>query len=83
MLEIVPFVKITGKKELELKNGRYYIRKAQNHDHSPEILAEPSTRNQSVSQYHKLEKECNDAEREMNELENQLKKTVMKDRQAK
>ena len=59
VLEIVPFIKKTGKTESELKKGRYYIRKAQNHDHSPETLAEPSARNQSVSQYHKLEKEYN------------------------
>ena len=38
VLEIVPFVKRTGKTESELKNGRYCIRKAQNHDHIPETL---------------------------------------------
>ena len=80
VLEIVPFVKKTGKIESELKNGCYYLKKAQNHDHSPETLVEPSNRNQSVSQYHILEEEYNYAEREINELENRLKKTIMKER---
>ena len=83
VLQIVPFCKKTGKTDEELKSGRYYIRKAQNHDHSQETLAELSSGNQSVSQYHKVEKKYNQAEAEMNELENRLKKTTMKDRRSK
>ena len=59
VLKIVSFVKKTVKAESELKNSCYYIRKVQNYDHITETLAEPSARNQSISQYHKLEKEYN------------------------
>ena len=69
MLEIVPFGKTVGKREAELEKGSYWIRKAQDHDHSQETLSVPSARNESVSQYHKLEKNLNEDLSRMEELE--------------
>ena len=82
VLEIVPFGKTVGKTVAELKKGSYWIRKAQDHDHSWETLVEPSSRNQSVSQYHKLEKKLEDAKARTNELNDQLKKTTVKERRC-
>ena len=78
MLEIVPFGKTTEKTEAELKKGSYWIRKAQDHDHSRGTLSVPSARNESVSQYNKLEKNLNEDLSRMGELEDQLKRTIMK-----
>ena len=83
VLEIVLFGKTVGKTVAELKKGSYWIRRAQDHDHSQEALAEPSARNESVSQYHKLEKKHKDAEARMEELEDQLKKTTVKAHRCK
>ena len=69
VLEIVPSGKTIGKTEAEVKRGSYWIRKAQDHDYCYETLAEPSVRNESVFQYHKLEKKHKDAETRMEELE--------------
>ena len=78
VLEIIPSGKTIGKTEAEVKRGSYRIRKAQEHDYWYETLAEPSVRNESVSQYHKLEKKHKDAEARMEELKDQLKKTTVK-----
>ena len=59
-----------------MKKGSYWIRKAHDHDHSRETLAEPSVRNESVSQYHKLEKKLNEDQVRMEELEDQLKRAM-------
>ena len=83
VLEIVPFGKTVDKTEAELKKGSYWIRKAQNHDHSQETLAEPSAHNESVSQYHKLEKKLNEDLSRMGELEDQLKRTIVKTRRCR
>ena len=77
-LEIVPFGKTAGKTEEELKKGSYWIRKAHDHDHNHETLAEMSAHNESVSQYHKLEKKHKDAKARMEELEDQLKNNYCK-----
>ena len=79
MLEIIPSGKTVGKTEAELKKGSYWIRKAQEHDHSYETLAEPSVCNESVSQYHKLEKKLNEDLSRMEKLENQLERTNTKE----
>ena len=79
MLEIIPSGKTVDKTEEELKKGSYWIRKAHDHDHSRETLAEPSVRNESVSQYHKLEKKLNEDQVRMEELEDQLKRTNAKE----
>ena len=50
MLDIIPSGKTIGKTEAEVKMVNYWIRKAQEHDHSYETLAEPSVCNESVSQ---------------------------------
>ena len=78
VLDIVSVGKTVGKTEEELNKGSYWIRKAHNYDHSREILAEPSVRNESVSQYHKLEKKLNEDLSRMEELEDQLKRTIVK-----
>ena len=83
VLEIIPSGKTICKTEAEVKRGSYRIRKAQDHDYCYETLAEPSVRNESVSQYHKLEKKHKDAEARMEELEDQLKKTTVKARRCK
>ena len=83
VLEIVPFGKTVGKREAELKKGSYWIRKAQDHDHSHETLAEPSVCKESVSQYHKLEKKLNEDLSRMEELEDQLKRTIVKTRRCR
>ena len=83
VLEIVPSGKTIGKTEAEVKRGSYRIRKAQDHDYCYETLAEPSIRNESVFQYHKLEKKHKDAETRMEELEDQLKKTTVKAHRCK
>ena len=83
VLEIIPSGKTIGKTEAEVKRGSYWIRKAQDHDYWYETLAEPSVRNESVSQYHKLEKKHKDAEARMEELEDQLKKTTVKAHRCK
>ena len=57
--------------------------KAQDHDYWYETLVEPSVRNESVSQYHKLEKKHKDAKARMEELEDQLKKTTVKAHRCK
>ena len=49
VLEIIPSGKTIGKTEAEVKRGSYRIRKAQDHDYCYETLAEPSVRNESVS----------------------------------
>ena len=72
VLEIIPSGKTSGKTEAEVKMANYRIRKAQDHDYCYETLAEPSVRNESVSQYHKLEKKHKDAEARMEELQDQL-----------
>ena len=79
VLEIVPSGKTVGKTVAELKKGSYWIRKAQDHDHSHGTLAEPSVHNESVSQYHKLEKKLNEDLSRMGELEDQLKRTNAKE----
>ena len=79
VLEIVPFGKTVGKTEEELKKGSYWIRKAHNHDHSLKTLEKPSARNQSVSQYHKLEKKLNEDQSRMEKLEDQLKRANAKE----
>ena len=53
--------------------ANYWIRKAQDHDQSYETLADHWFNNESVSQYHKLEKKHKDAKARMEELEDQLK----------
>ena len=83
VLEIIPSGKTIGKTEAEVKRGSYRIRKAQDHDYCYETLAEPSIRNESVSQYHKLERKHKDAEASMEELEDQLKKTTVKAHRCK
>ena len=83
VLEIIPSGKTVDKTEEELKKGSYWIRKAHDHDHSRETLAEPSVRNESVFQFHKLEKKHKDAKARMEELEDQLKKTTVKARRCK
>ena len=83
VLEIIPSGKTIGKTEAEVKRGSYWIRKAQDHDYCYETLAEPSVRNESVFQYHKLEKKHKDAEARMEELKDQLKKTTVKARRCK
>ena len=75
VLEIIPFGSTVGKTTEELKNGYYWIRKAQDHDHSKETLKIPSSRNQSVSKYHKLKKKLEFAKARMDELEDQLKRS--------
>ena len=75
MLEILPFGSTVGKTTEELKKGSYYIRKAQDHDYSLETLVIPSSRNESVSKYHKLKKKLEDAKTRMDELEDQLKRS--------
>ena len=83
VLEIILSGKTIGKTEAEVKRGSYWIRKAQDHDYCYETLAEPSVRNESVSQYHKLEKKHKDAKARMEELEDQLKKTTVKAHRCK
>ena len=83
MLEIIPSGKTVDKTEAELKKGSYWIRKAHDHDHSRETLAEPSVHNESVSQYHQLEKKLNEDLSRMGELEDQLKSTIMKTRRCR
>ena len=83
VLEIIPSGKTIGKTEAEVKRGSYWIRKAQDHDYCYETLAEPRIRNESVSQYHKLEKKHKDAKARMEELEDQLKKTTVKAHRCK
>ena len=83
VLEIIPSGKTIGKTEAEVKRGSYWIRKAQDHDYCYETLAEPSIRNESVFQYHKLEKKHKDAKARMEELEDQLKKTTVKAHRCK
>ena len=61
-----------------MKKGSYYIRKAQDHDHSLETLVIPSSRNESVSKYHKLKKKLKDANVELNKLKTRLERTRMK-----
>ena len=78
VLEIIPSGKTIGKTEVEVKRGSYRIRKAQEHDYCYETLAEPSIRNESVFQYHKLEKKHKDAKARMEELQNQLKNNYCK-----
>ena len=78
VLEIIPSGKTIGKTEAEMKRGSYRIRKAQDHDYCYETLAEPSVRNESVFQYHKLEKKHKDAKARMEELEDQLKNNYCK-----
>ena len=78
VLDIIPSDKTIAKTEAEVKRGSYRIRKAQDHDYCYETLAEPSVRNESVSQYHKLEKKHKDAEARMEELEDQLKNNYCK-----
>ena len=78
VLEIILSGKTIGKTEAEVKRGSYRIKKAQDHDHCYETIAEPSVRNESVSQYHKLEKKHKDAEARMEELEDQLKNNYCK-----
>ena len=73
VLEIVSSDKTIGKTEAEVKRGSYRIMKAQDHDQSYETLAEPNVRNESVFQYHKLEKKHKDAKARMEELQDQLK----------
>ena len=58
-----------------MKKGSYWIRKAQDHDHSLGTLVIPSFHNQSVSKYHKLKKKLEDAKARTNELEDQLKRS--------
>ena len=70
MLEIILSGKTSGKTEVEVKMVNYWIRKAQDHDQSYETLAEPSVRNESVFQFHKLEKKHKDAKARMEELRN-------------
>ena len=83
VLEIILSGKTSGKTEVEVKRGSYRIMKVQEHDYCYETLAEPSVRNESVSQYHKLEKKHKDAEARMEELGDQLKKTTVKARRCK
>ena len=66
-----------------MKKGSYWIRKAQDHDHSRGTLSVPSARNESVSQYHKLEKKLNINLSRMGELEDQLKRTIVKTRRCR
>ena len=66
-----------------MKKDRYWIRKAHDHDHSRESLAEPSARNESVSQYHKLEKKLNEDLSRIGGLENQLKRAIVKTRRCR
>ena len=66
-----------------MKKGSYYIRKAQDHDHSLGTLKIPSCRNESVSKYHKLKKKLEDAKARTNELNDQLKKTTVKERRCR
>ena len=40
VLEIIPSSKTIGKTEAEVKRGSYWIRKAQDHDHCYETLAD-------------------------------------------
>ena len=82
VLEIVPFGSTVGKTTEELKKGSYYIRKAQDHDHSLGTLVIPSSRNESVSKYHKLKKKLEDAEGELNRLKTRLEKTTVKERRC-
>ena len=79
VLEILPFGSTVGKTTEELKKGSYYIRKAQDHDHSLGTLVIPSYRNESVSKYHKLKKKLEDAKARMDELEDQLKRSPKRD----
>ena len=83
MLEIVSSGKTIGKTEVEVKRGSYRIRKAQEHDYCYETLAEPSIRNESVFQYHKLEKKHKDAKARMEELEDQPEITIVKAHRCK
>ena len=83
VLEIILSGKTVDKTEEELKKGSYWIRKAHDHDHSRETLAEQSVRNESVSQYHKLEKKLNEDQVRMEELEDQLKRTTVKTRRCR
>ena len=83
MLEIIPSGKTICKTEAEVKRGSYRIRKAQDHDYCYETLAEPSIHNESVSQYHKLEKKHKDAETRMKELEDQPEITTVKAHRCK
>ena len=83
MLEIVPFGKTVGKTVAELKKGSYWIRKAQDYDLSQETLTEPSARNESVFGHHKLEKKLNEDLSRMEELEDQLKRTIVKTRRCR
>ena len=83
VLEIISSGKTSGKTEAEVKRGSYRIRKAQEHDYCYETLAEPSARNESVSQYHKLEKKHKDAEARMEELGDQLEITTVKAHRCK
>ena len=78
VLEIVPSGSTVGKTVEELKKGSYYIRKAQDHDHSLGTLVIPSSRNESVSKYHKLKKKLKDANVELNKLKTRLERTRMK-----
>ena len=82
VLEIIPSGSTVGKTTDELKKGYYWIRKAQDHDHSLGTLVIPSCRNESVSKYHKLEKKLKDAKARTNELNDQLKKTTVKERRC-
>ena len=66
-----------------MKKGSYWIRKAQDHDHSWETLVIPSSRNESVSKYHKLKKKLEDANVELNKLSNRLERTRMKNRRCR
>ena len=79
MLEILPFGSTVGKTTEELKNGYYWIKKAQEHNHNKKTLKIPSSRNESVSKYHKLEKKLEDAKARMDELEDQLKRNPKRD----
>ena len=83
VLEIILSGKTSGKTEVEVKMANYWIRKAQEHDHCYETLAEPSVRNESVSQYHKLEKKHKDAKARMEELEDQPEITIVKAHRCK
>ena len=58
----------------EVKKVNYWIRKAQDHDHSLESFAEPNSHNEGLSQFYKLEMKNKHAETGLNTLEKQLKK---------
>ena len=83
VLNIVPFGKTTEKTDEELKKGSYWIRKAQDHDHSQETLSEPINCDRSMSKYYKIEKRYKTAEIRMGELEDQLKMTTVKTRRCR